>query len=143
MGHGRNATLRYWCKRLMRLSLKNHVPEYEFKVSLWIHDIFHLLKNLFLALPIEKGPGTKTYPAAGSTCHTKIMVLKHHCLLKRTRALWKMAGSNIELENVQDEPGLWYQKAKKESMTTAVCQKCLDANLRGSHWPKVGPFEHQ
>lgn len=104
---------------------------------------FIFLKRLVSNSIHWKGVDTKTPPVAVSTCHTKIVVLKHHCLLKRTRALWKTADSNVGVEHVHDEPGVWHQKAKKESMTTAVRQKDSDANLRGLHWPKRGPVEHQ
>lgn len=44
-----------------------------------------------------------------------------------------MADSKIGAENVQDEPGLWYQKPRKKEMTIAVCEKDSDAKLKGSH----------
>lgn len=54
-----------------------------------------------------------------------------------------MADSKTKAENIQDEPSLWHQKPRKEKMNIEMCAKDSDANWRGSHTPKMGPFEYQ
>lgn len=98
--------------------------------------------QLFLALATERARQRPT-SVAKRTYPTKIMDLTRYCLLKAIRALWKVADSKTEAENIQDEPQFVMQKPR-EKMNIEMCigtqmptEEASTFSKDGSIWTSV------